>query len=50
MLSLPLTWMEKYDIIWNDQIAHLLNSLKIKKKLHFTTLNYILNYTSYSKL
>ena len=39
MLSLPLTWMKKYDIMLKDSIAYFLNPFKTKKKLHFTTLN-----------
>jgi len=35
--------MEKYENMWKDSIAHFLNTLKIKDKLHFI----ILNYTSY---
>ena len=42
--------MEKYDIMWNDQISPILNPLKIKKKLNFTILNYILNYILHPKL
>ena len=42
--------MEKYDIMWNDQIAPLLNPLKIKKKLHFINLNYTLDYNLNPKL
>ena len=49
MLSLSLTWMEKHDIVWNDPIAPFLNPLKTKKNLHFTTLNYTLDYTLQSK-
>ena len=42
--------MKKYDIMWNDPIAPLLNLLKIKKKLYFTILNYTLDYTLHPKL
>ena len=41
--------MEKYDIMWKDPIAYLLNPLNIKNKLHFTTLNYTLDYTLHPK-
>ena len=50
MLSLLLTWMEKYGIMWKDSIASLLNPLKPKDKLHFTTLNYTPYYTLHHKL
>ena len=36
--------------IWKDLIASLPNLLKIKKKLHFTTLNYSSNYILHPKL
>ena len=42
---LLLTWVEKDDNMWKYLIAPLLNILKIKDKLHFTTLNYTPNYT-----
>jgi len=42
--------MEKYDIMWNDPIALLLNPLKTKKKLYFTNLNYTFDYTLHTKL
>ena len=48
-LSLLLTWMEKYDIMWSDPIDPLLNPLKTNKKLHFITLNYTLDYTLHHK-
>ena len=50
MLSLLLTWMEIYDIMWKDLIVPLLNPLKTKKKLHFIILNYTLDYTLNPKL
>ena len=49
MLSLLLTWMKKYDTTWEDIIAPLLNALKTKDKLHFTTLNYTLYYILHPK-
>ena len=48
--SLSLTWMKKYNIIWKDLIASLLNLLKTKNKLHFITLNYTPYYTLHPKL
>ena len=42
--------MEKYDIMYKDQIASLLNTLKTNKKLHFTFLNYSFDYTLHPKL
>ena len=42
--------MEKYGIMWKDSIATLLNPLKIKDKLHFTTLNYPLYYNLHHRL
>ena len=50
MLSLLLTWMEKYDTMWKDLSAPLLNVLKTKYKLHFTTLNHTPYYTLHCKL
>ena len=50
MLSLPLIWIEEYDIMWNDPIAPLLNSLKTKNKLYFIILIYTLDNTLYRKL
>ena len=44
-LSFLLTWIEKYGTTLKDIIAHLLNTLKTKDKLHFTNLNYTYNYT-----
>jgi len=37
--------MEKYDITLKDLIAHHLNALKTKDKLHFIILNYTPYYT-----
>ena len=42
--------MEKYGIAWKYLIASFFNPLKIKNKLHFTTLNYTSNYILYHKL
>ena len=42
--------MEKYDTTWKDLIAPLLNTIKTKDKLYFTTLNYALYYTLHPKL
>ena len=50
MLSLLLIWIEKYDTTWKDLIAPLLNALKTKDKLQFTTLNYAPYYTLHPKL
>ena len=41
--------MEKYDTMWRNQIAPLLNAFK-KIKLHFTSLNYIPDYDLHHKL
>ena len=50
MLSLVLTWLEKYDTMWKYLITPLLNLLKTNEKLHFTTLNYISYYNLQPKL
>ena len=50
MLSLLLTWKKKYYTMRKDLIAPLLIALKIKDKLHFTTLNYTSYYTLHPKL
>ena len=42
--------MEKYNLTWKDSITHILNPLKTNKKLHFTILNYTLDYTLHLKL
>ena len=41
--------MEKYNTKWRNQIAPLLNALK-KIKLHFISVNYILDYNLHHKL
>ena len=48
--SLSLTWIEKYDTIQKNLIDHLLITLKIKDKLHFTILYYTSDYTLHSKI
>ena len=50
ILSLLLTWMEKYNTTWKDLSAPLLNVLKTKYKLHFITLNHTPYYTLHCKL
>jgi len=50
LLNLTLTWIKKYDITCKDPIFLILNQLKTKKKLYFTTLNYTPDYTLHHKL
>ena len=49
MLSFLLTLMEKYGTTGKDLIAPTLNALKTTNKVHFTTINFTLDYTLHPK-